>query len=64
MDSMDSTTLRQRERADLEPLLHEEGNNAGVDDESHHHYEHTKATHCSNFSPGSISNLCSATLGA
>ncbi|KAK1744681.1 transmembrane amino acid transporter protein [Skeletonema marinoi] len=62
---MDSTTLRQRERADLEPLLHEEGNNAGDDDdESHHHHEHTKAKCCSNFSPGSISNLCSATLGA
>eukprot|EP00985_Skeletonema_marinoi_P020931 scaffold12566_cov139-Skeletonema_marinoi.AAC.6 len=64
MDSMDSTTLRQRERADLEPLLHEEGNNAGDDDESHHHHEDTKATRCPNFSPGSISNLCSATLGA
>jgi len=61
---MDSTTLRQRERADLEPLLHEEGNNAGDDDESHHHHEDTKATRCPNFSPGSISNLCSATLGA
>jgi amino acid permease len=63
-NSMDSTTLRQRERADLEPLLHEEGNNTGDDDESHHHHEDTKATRCPNFSPGSISNLCSATLGA
>ena len=72
---MDNTTLRQRDRVDLdeEPLLHEEGNNARDstdtnnslgDDESQHHHEHTKATRCANFSPGSISNLCSATLGA
>lgn len=76
--NMDNTTLRQRDRVDLdeeplEPLLHEEGNNARDltdtnnslgDDESQHHHEHTKATRCANFSPGSISNLCSATLGA
>eukprot|EP00986_Skeletonema_menzelii_P014190 scaffold9079_cov145-Skeletonema_menzelii.AAC.10 len=75
---MDNTTLRQRDRVDLdeeplEPLLHEEGNNARDltdtnnslgDDESQHHHEHTKAPRCANFSPGSISNLCSATLGA
>lgn len=35
------------------------------DVESHQHHQHKQATTCcSNFSPGSISNLCSATLGA
>lgn len=73
---MTNTTLRQRDRVDLEPLLlHEEGTDGSSsrldggddDDESHnHHHEHTKAitSCCSNISPGSISNLCSATLGA
>lgn len=69
---MDNMTLRQRDRVDLEPLLHEEGTDGGSsrldggdDDESHLNHEHTKAiTRCSNVSPGSISNLCSATLGA
>jgi amino acid permease len=71
--------LRRRDREVVQPLLlHEEGNHAdtnssGLDDEvsmyddevSMYDREHAQVvTRCSKFSPGSISNLCSATLGA
>lgn len=45
-------------------------NNNEENSHSHHHHEHTKeeaaasSSCCSKLSPGSISNLCSATLGA
>ncbi|KAL3757917.1 hypothetical protein ACHAWU_002837 [Discostella pseudostelligera] len=38
---------------------------AAADDDSHHHQHHHRSTNWwENFQPGSISNLCSATLGA
>ena len=55
----------QREVEVVEPLLYEEEKNSDDEaDETTLHHEHTPVTCCSNFPAGSISNLCSATLGA